>query len=92
MPGKGIYHMMNPGQMPLTEVQSGESGTIVDIKGGTSMINRLAALGIRPGKRITKISAMLLRGPVTIKVDRSQVAIGHNMANRIIISINQVGK
>lgn len=81
--------MSDEKQMPLTKMQSGANGTIVHIKGGVGMINRLAALGLRPGKRITKISSMLLRGPVTIEVDRSQVAIGFGMANRIIICIDQ---
>ncbi len=49
------------------------------------MVNRLSALGIRPGKRITKISAMLMRGPVTVQVDRAQVAVGFGMASRIIV-------
>ncbi len=49
------------------------------------MVNRLNALGIIPGKKITKISAMLMQGPVTIEVDRAQVAIGFGMAKKIIV-------
>ena len=49
------------------------------------MVGRLNALGIMPGKRITKISSMLMRGPVTIEVDRVQVAIGFGMANHVIV-------
>ncbi|GAG67641.1 unnamed protein product [marine sediment metagenome] len=52
------------------------------------MVNRLNALGIMPGKRITKISTMFMRGPVTIEVDRVQVAIGFGMANRIIVKLD----
>ncbi len=49
------------------------------------MINRLSTLGIRPGKRITKISAMLMRGPVTIQSGRTQLAIGFGIANKILV-------
>ena len=63
----------------------GQSGTVVQIQGGWGLVNRLNALGVIPGKRITKISSMLMRGPVTIEVDRVQVAIGFGMANKIIV-------
>jgi len=72
-------------QVALTQMQSGQSGVIVRIEGGHGLVNRLAGLNVRPGKRITKISAMLMRGPVTIEVDRTQVAIGFGMANKIIV-------
>ena len=72
-------------QITLTQMQTGQSGTVVQIQGGHGLVNRLNSLGIRPGKRITKISSMIMRGPVTIEVDRAQVAIGFGMAGRIIV-------
>jgi len=74
-------------QITLTRMQAGQSGTVVQIQGGHGMVSRLNALGIMPGKRITKISSMLMRGPVTIEVDRVQVAIGFGMANRVIVKL-----
>ncbi len=75
-------------QVTLTKMQRGQSGRVLQIEGGRGMVNRLSALGIMPGKKITKISSMLMRGPVTIEVDRVQVAIGFGMANRIIIELD----
>ncbi len=75
-------------QITLTPVQAGQSGTVVQIQGGHGMVNRLSALGIRPGKRITKVSSMVMRGPITIQVDRTQVAIGFGMARRIIVELD----
>lgn len=69
----------------LNELKSQESGVVTQIEGGREMMNRLEALGIRPGKRITKISSMFMRGPVTVQVDRSQVAIGFGMACKIFV-------
>jgi Fe2+ transport system protein FeoA len=43
-----------------------------------------------PGKRITKISSMMGQGPVTIEIDRVQLAIGYGMANRIIIDLDRI--
>ena len=75
-------------QITLTRMQAGQSGTVVQIQGGHGMVNRLSALGIRPGKRITKVSSMVMRGPITIQVDRTQVAIGFGMARRIIVELD----
>ena len=74
-------------QIPLARMQSGQSGIVVEIMGGHGVINRLNALGIRPGKRITKVSSMLMRGPVTIQLGNAQMAIGFGMAMRIIVEI-----
>ena len=75
-------------QIALSRMQAGQSGIVVQIQGGRGLVNRLSALGIRPGKRINKISSMFMRGPITIQVDRAQVAIGFGMANRIMVELD----
>ena len=77
-------------QVPLTRLNVGQSGVVVQVQGGLGLANRLSAIGIRPGKKITKVSSMLMRGPVTVYVDRAQVAIGFGMARRIIVESSQV--
>jgi len=72
----------------LHQMWTGQSGIVAHIEGGHGLVNRLNALGIRPGKRITKVSSMLMRGPITIEVDRAQVAIGFGMARRIIVKLD----
>ena len=71
----------------LQKMRSGQSGRVVEIEGGYGLANRLSAMGIRPGKRVTKVSAMLLRGPVTVQVDSTRLAIGFGMANKIIVAL-----
>ena len=75
-------------QITLTRMRDGQSGVVVQIQGGRGLINRLAALGVRQGKRITKVSAMFMRGPIAVQVDRAQVAIGFGMANRILVELD----
>ena len=75
-------------QITLARMQTGQSGIVVQIQGGRGLVNRLSALGIRAGKRITKVSSAFMRGPVTIQVDRAQVAIGFGMASRIIVELD----
>jgi len=86
----GFRHRFMPeGKLvALAQLQSGQSGTVVEIKGGRGLVDRLNALGIIPGKRITKISSMLMRGPVTVEVDRVEVAIGFGMANKVIVELD----
>ncbi len=70
-------------------MQAGQSGTVIQVQGGRGLINRLSALGIRPGRRVTIVSSMFMRGPITIQVGNAQVAIGHGMANGIIVELSQ---
>jgi len=72
-------------QLTLARMRTGRSGKVVEVLGGRGINNRLSALGLRPGLRVTKVSSMFMRGPVTVQLGNSQVAIGFGMANRIII-------
>ncbi len=74
-------------QITLARMQAGQSGIVVQVQGGHGMVNRLSALGIRPGKRVTKVSGGFMRGPVTVQVGRAQVAVGFGMANRVMIEL-----
>jgi len=75
-------------QVTLAQMPTGQSGVVVEIRGGHGLVSRLSALGIRPGKRITKVSSMLMRGPVAVQVGNTQLAIGFGMANRIIVELD----
>ena len=74
-------------QITLRQMQAGQSGIVAQIQGGHGLINRLSALGIRPGKKITKVGSMFMRGPVTVQLDGTQVAIGFGMANKVIVEL-----
>ena len=71
----------------LNQMRTGQQGKIIQVEGGLRLINRLDSLGIRKGKKITKISSMLMRGPVTIQTGRTHVAIGHGMAHKILVEL-----
>ena len=79
--------MKNSTVIPLSRLASGQSGQVVDFGGGWGVKRRVQAMGIRPGKRITKISGMFMRGPVVVKVDNAQVAVGWGMAQKIMVRI-----
>lgn len=77
--------MPEAGTCSLTQLGSGQSGTVVDVAGGRGLAGRLGALGVRPGKRITKISSEIMRGPVVVQVDRTEIAVGFGMARHILV-------
>ena len=81
--------MVEKKQVSLRHMYSGQSGRVRQIDGGVGMVNRLNSLGIRPGKKITKVSSMLMRGPVTVQLGSTRLAIGFGMANRIIVELEQ---
>jgi ferrous iron transport protein A len=70
-------------------MKTGQTGTVVGVMGGHGLIRRLDALGIRPGRKVTKISSTLFRGPVILRVDNAQVAVGFGMARKIIIEADK---
>jgi len=71
--------------LTLAGMRNGQSGTVAQVDSGFNVTERLSALGIRRGQRITRIGGMFLRGPVTVKVEKTQVAIGFGMARKITI-------
>ena len=74
-------------QLTLRQMEIGQTGTVIGILGGRGLMRRLEALDIRPGKKVTKVSSTLFRGPVTLRVDNAQIAIGFGMAKRIIVEV-----
>ena len=73
----------------LVELKAGQSAHIKSIHGGVFITKRLSDLGLRPGKRVTKISGMFMRGPVTVKVGSSNIALGFGMANKVFVEVTE---
>ena len=71
----------------MTQLEEGESGVVVNIHGGYGLVRRLESLGIRVGKKVTKVSSQLMRGPITVRIDNSQIALGFGMAKKIIVRV-----
>ena len=81
--------MYQEGLLTVAEMRTGQAGVVVEVAGGPGLIRRLEALGIRPGKRITKISSTLFRGPVILRADNTQVAVGFGMARKIVVQVDK---
>jgi ferrous iron transport protein A len=69
----------------LTDLGVGQEGTIVALQGGRGMQCRLRGMGLSEGQRVRKLSGLALGGPIVVRVNRAQVAIGRGMARRIVV-------
>ncbi len=71
----------------LIQLKPDNKAMIIEITAGVNLKNKLMNMGIFKGKEVTKLSHIGLRGPVVIKVARSILALGHNVALKIIVGI-----
>ena len=78
-------------KITVTAMKDGQEGTVSEITGGSGLIERLTSMGIRPGKRITRFCSMFLKGPVTIRVDNVQLALGRGIASKIMVIPDEAG-
>ena len=76
-------------RIPLTDMETGEKGTVVEVFGGWGVYNRLQALGIRRGIKITKVSTAFVRGPVVLQVGGTQTALGFGVSYKIIVEVER---
>jgi len=72
-------------KISLVKLKAGRKARISAIEGGAALQRRLLSMGIYHGKEVAKLSNFALRGPVTVKVGRSVIALGHGMAGKIIV-------
>lgn len=69
--------------MPLTMAKQGETNYIQKITGRDEVRQHLAELGFVVGERVTVVSQM--GGNVILQVKDCRVALGRDMANRIMV-------
>ena len=68
----------------LCALTNGQTARITALPQGMSG-RRLEALGLRPGKIVTKVSGMPFCGPVTIILEGRQIAIGHGICCKVAV-------
>jgi Fe2+ transport system protein FeoA len=73
----------------LIQMKENQKGRVWEISGGSALQHRMMSMGIYAGREITKLSHFALRGPVTIRVGRSMLALGHGMAGKITLEVEE---
>ena len=74
-------------KISLIKMRANQKGKIIEISGGHILQHRSMSMGIYIGREIRKLSHFALRGPVTIKVGRSVIALGYGMASKVFVEI-----
>ena len=72
----------------LAKLETNQSGKVINFTAGPGLIQRLEEMGIRVGKKITKVGGMPLRGPVVIQVGGTRIALGHGMALKVMVELS----
>jgi len=67
----------------------GQSGVVTDIDHGHGLARKLCVMGIIPGKKVVKVSQILGGGPIVIRVDSHDLALGRGIASRIRVRIEK---
>ncbi|WP_048056033.1 FeoA family protein [Pyrococcus sp. ST04] len=70
--------------VPLTALNEGEAGVVIDIRGGPNARAKLIAMGIAPGVTIRVIKGRG-PGPMIVAVGSSRIALGWGIANKILV-------
>jgi len=70
--------------MRLTDLNTGDEGTLIGIEGGRGIRSKLFNLGLTPGIKI-KIVSKNGWGPIVLKVRDGKLAIGRGMAEKILV-------
>jgi len=70
---------------PLTRLDIGEKGEIIELNGGRVFQKRLRTMGIREGKVITVTTKHPMGGPLVVEVEGRNTTIGRGMAQRIMV-------
>lgn len=73
----------------LTQMKPGEKGIVHQIQGGHEVTRRIHSMGIREGKKITKISSHFWHGPQTVRVGQTQIALGFGMSRKILVEVEK---
>jgi len=69
----------------LSQMKDGQQAIVSGVEGGRGLVEKLTAMGIRPGKRITRFCSMYMHGPITIRIDNMQLSLGRGIADKILV-------
>ncbi len=69
--------------IPLYQMQTAQSGIILNINAGQELTRRMAALGLRPGRQIKIIRKAPWSGPLQVRIGHTEIIIRRGEAEKI---------
>jgi Fe2+ transport system protein FeoA len=73
----------------LEQLKDGDQAVVLEISGGYAVRQRLSHLGLHPQDKIEVIRSGYFGGPVLIEVHGVDVGIGHGMAQKVRVEIQE---
>ena len=70
--------------MTMSEAVPGVDYRVISVMGGCRLNSRLCAIGLVPNEKF-KVVNNCFKGPLTVSVKGSRVAIGRHVADKILI-------
>lgn len=70
--------------VPLSHLEAGESGVVLNLRGGRGFVGRMAALGFTPGATL-RVARNSGSGPIIVDVLDTQIALGRGQALRVYV-------
>ena len=74
-------------KISLVQAKADRKNKVVEIQGSSNLQNKLMHMGVFIGKDVIKLSHIGLRGPVVIKTGRSILALGHSIAEKVMVEV-----
>lgn len=74
-----------PGAFPLSMLGPGERARLLSVNANEGLTSRLNAMGLTPGVEVTVIQDA--GGPLLLSVRDSRLAVGRDMAQKILVEI-----
>ncbi|MGD9497660.1 MAG: ferrous iron transport protein A [Armatimonadota bacterium] len=71
--------------LPLHMMSAGESGEIVDVRGGHGVVRRLTEMGPVPGARLRVVSGADSCGALIVRIGDIKLGLGRGLAWRVLI-------
>lgn len=71
----------------LDQVQEGKKVKVIELKGGRSVRQRLAEMGVYPGDIVRIVRSSVFGGPLLIDIRGNEVAIGRGVAQKIEVEV-----
>lgn len=72
-------------KMTLDQVKPGKKVVVAEVAGGWEASGRLMSLGIGPGVELEVVSIHPFKGPVVVRLEGTQVALGRGIAKKIAV-------
>jgi DtxR family Mn-dependent transcriptional regulator len=77
--------------LPLSEVAIGETVQVLAVSAtATDVLKYLYERGILPGCTLTVVEAAPLQGPLTLRVEEKEIALGLSLAKFVIVKPNSI--